>query len=290
MDWAVAVFAHNEASTIVDCLRSILRQTAGRRTQVQVLANGCTDETADVVNAFALEHPEVRPIVITRGDKCNAWNVFVHETSPRAEIYFYVDGDVQVCANAFDALARTLVDAPSVNAAAAVPDSGRSRAQLTEMTCRGRLLHGNLYALPRHFVDRIRQRGVRLPAGYIGDDGLVTSLAKWDLNPEGPFIHDRIAPCPEARFWYRSLSPLRLDDWRLYLRRRVRYSVRHFQHELLAPQLRAQGITGMPGSANELLCHRDRLSAFRRRPGLEGLFDLVALRQMRLAASVLSQP
>jgi glycosyltransferase involved in cell wall biosynthesis len=287
--WAVAVFAHNEESHIVSCLESIAVGAKTHPIQAYVLANGCTDRTGAVVSDYAKSHPWVTLVSITTGDKSNTWNVFVNEVAPQSEVCFFVDGDVQVLPGAFDELFLALQHSPEANAAAAVPFSGRNQKGLREFVCKHHFVLGNLYALRDSFVRRVRELGVRLPVGYIGDDGLVTSLSKWNLDPTGPFIQERVAPCPSAQFEYQSLSPWSIRDWRLYLRRRVRYSLRHFQHELLKPLLIANGLAAMPNSMATLYQQQaELLRQFRPRGGADAIFDRIALSRMRKQLSDLS--
>jgi hypothetical protein len=221
-------------------------------------------------------------VAIPVGDKSNAWNVFVHEVAPQSEVCFFVDGDVRVEAGSFDHLGEALRQSPAANAAAAVPSTGRSRTFQEELVCVHRVVLGNLYALCGAFVQRAKETGTRLPVGYIGDDGLVTSLAKWNLDPTGRFLEERVAPCPAARFAFDSFSVWSLRDWRTYWRRRVRYSVRHFQHELLAPLLKRAGIAAMPRTVADL--YRQQAELFggcQPRGGLDALFDRRAISQIR---------
>ena len=193
--WPVAVFAHNEARRIVACLDSLVGQSTLRPLRIFVLANGCTDDTEDVVNCYAGMHPQVELVKIDLGDKANAWNVFIHDVCPKSDVAFFVDGDVEICAGALDALADTIGEHPEANAAAAVPVAGLDRSALAEYFIKHRLFLGNLYALSGRFVARVRTSGARMPIGYVGEDGLVTSLAKWDLNPRGPFAGERAFQC-----------------------------------------------------------------------------------------------
>lgn len=278
--WSVAVFAHNEGPRIIDCLQSL--EEAGGRLRITVLANGCSDDTEALVNNYALEHPWVELVSLALGDKANAWNVYLHDVVATPAFAFFVDGDVRVSRGAFAALVSALEASPQANVAAAVPASGRSKQYLNRLVCEEHLVLGNLYALRGEFLRRAREVDLRLPRGYIGDDDLVTSLAKWDLDPTGPLLHERVAPCPPAQFTFESFSPWKLRDWPTYWRRRVRYSLRHMQHELLAPLLRSEGLGAMPVSIEDLYQRQSHLlPQCRPRLGVNALFDRIALRQMR---------
>ncbi len=280
--WAIAVFAHNEELTITSSLESIRSADGAALVHAYVLINGCTDQTERVVREFAVENDWVRPLSIEIGDKANAWNVFVHQVTESYSTYFFLDGDVEMEVGALNALHQAMVTSPTANAAAAIPSSGRNREQLIRYVTESRLILGNLYALRGEFVQHIRREGVRIPIGYIGDDGIVTSLVKWDLDPTGEFRHERVVPCVNARFKYRSLSPLSLRDLRLYWRRRVRYSQRHYQHELLVPILTTSGIRAMPKSVADLYSKKkDCINKLCPRNGLDMLFDRIAIGEIR---------
>lgn len=47
-----------------------------------MLANGCTDSTAEQVRASAALLPNLWLVEINIADKANAWNLFVHDIFP----------------------------------------------------------------------------------------------------------------------------------------------------------------------------------------------------------------
>src|SRR6516162_3667694 len=98
--WCVMVLAHNEERRIKACLDSVFHGEPGHGVDVYVMANGCTDRTEQLVRDYRSHHPTVHLVSIAMGDKCNAWNVFVHETIPKMcpgkSIYYFMDGDAQL--------------------------------------------------------------------------------------------------------------------------------------------------------------------------------------------------
>ena len=283
--WAIAVFAHNEEQDIVNALESVRNSASIAQVHAYVLINGCTDRTESVVENYAQRNEWVTPISIELGDKANAWNLFVYQVAGDYDAYFFADGDVEIEPHALNALYEELMGSPGANAAAAVPCSGRHRDQMTTYVTESRLILGNLYALRREFIQRVRKAGTRIPVGMIGDDGIITSLVKWDLDPTGEFKDERVAPCIHGKFKYRSLSPWSLSDLRTYWRRRVRYSLRHYQHELLVPILRQGGIRAMPKSTTDLyIAQKQCIAGLRPRHGLDSFFDRIALREIRASA------
>lgn len=184
----VMVLAHNEERHIAACLDSIFGAETALRFEVFVMANGCTDRTEEIVREYAARNPSVHLVSISLGDKCNAWNVFVHETIPTRcqdrELYFFVDGDASFLPGSFSAMARALEQDPIANAVGAPPASGRSAGHDRRELVEERGLVANLYGLRGSFVRRLIARGIRIPLGLEGDDGLIGALVRWDLDPQ----------------------------------------------------------------------------------------------------------
>jgi glycosyltransferase involved in cell wall biosynthesis len=286
--WPVMVLAHNEERHIKACLDSIFAADPASRFQVYVMANGCTDATEDIVRQYARKRPEVHLVSIGLGDKCNAWNVFIHETVPAEcpdlEVYFFMDGDARAVAGSFSAMAHALGEDEYAHAASAPPVSGRNAARDRAELLEQHGLVANLYALRGAFVRRLRQIGVRIPLKLEGDDGLVGALIKWDLAPERQDFDDRrIVPCPNAGFEFEPFSPLRPANWLAYWRRAVRYGRRRYEFQLLGPLLKSKGLSALPSDITALY---DNAATLRLQwQGLYTLPNLVALRRMRKVAA-----
>jgi glycosyltransferase involved in cell wall biosynthesis len=289
--WPVMVLAHNEERHIKACLDSIFAADPVGRFEVYVMANGCTDATEEIVRQYARKRPEVHLVSIRFGDKCNAWNVFIHETvaaqCPDREVYFFMDGDARAVPGSFSAMARALAEDEHAHAASAPPVSGRNAARDRAELLEQRGLVANLYALRGAFVRRLQHMGVRIPLKLEGDDGLLGALIKWDLEPDRrDFDHKRIVPCPTAGFEFEPFSPLRPANWLVYWRRAVRYGRRRYEFQLLGPVLRSKGLSGLPPDITALYGNATALRL--QWQGLYTLPNLVALRKMRKAAAARS--
>jgi hypothetical protein len=138
-----------------------------------------------------------------------------------------------------------------------------------------RCLAGNLYALSRAFVERIRAENVRIPLGWIIEDGMVGALAKWDLDPMRGWDDRFLVPCPEAGFRFDSLRMSNPRHWRVYWNRRLRYSTGYFQNRVIAPFLKRSGLKGIPQNVEELW-RCTGLVWPKPRGGLDAFFDRVA--------------
>lgn len=290
--WCVMVLAHNEEARIVSCLDSVFAEDKGRGVDVYVMANGCTDRTEAIVREYRQKRPTVHLVSIKLGDKCNAWNVFIHETIPNycpdKDIYYFMDGDAKIVPGSLAALQAGLEHNTQAHAASAPPASGRSVEADRRELIQGRHLVANLYALRGSFARRLRDSSVRLPLKLEGDDGLVGMLVKWDLKPEADRADDqRIEPCPQAGFTFVSVDWRKVSDWRGYWKRMVRYGRRAYEFELLGPRLRRLGIAGLPRDISEIYGGAHDLKL--RWRGLHTLTFWVALRQMRKVTSA-AQP
>jgi glycosyltransferase involved in cell wall biosynthesis len=120
--FSVVIPAHNESAVIERTLRSILANRAGRVVQVVVVANGCTDDTADRARAVAHEaHESVEIEVIDTpvGNKIHALNL-----GDRAAKFFpraFLDADIEMSpdllrqvAEVFDRDPQARIIAPDV--------------------------------------------------------------------------------------------------------------------------------------------------------------------------------
>lgn len=282
--WPVMVLAYNEERHIVACLDSIFAADSDRKFEVFVMANGCTDRTEEIVTQYGRQRPEVRLVSIRMGDKCNAWNVFIHDTVPAhcpgREIYFFVDGDARVVPGSFTAMARALQQNPKAHAASAVPASGHNVARDRQEILDNHGLVANLYSLRGSFVERLRAQSVRIPLKLEGDDGMIGAFVKWDLKPAPDgFDDERIVPCADAAFEFDPITPLRLADWLVYWKRAVRYGRRHYEFRLLGPVLESQGIGALPADITAL--YPRAVSLPLRWQGMYTLTNWIALRQMR---------
>lgn len=280
--WAIAVFAHNEEDNIVACLRSLFFATARPEClRIYVLNNGSSDATAQRVSAFAEQHAQAIELInLSVGDKANAWNYFVHELKPQADWFGFADGDVLIAPLALDELRAALQTDARAHLATAVPFSGRSRQQQIARLLQEGGVQGNLYATRAAFIESIRQQAIRMPLGFVREDGLVGAFAMFDLDPlRHNWDPQRVAVAPKAGFIFPSLQWWRWEDVHLYWRRRIRYSLGHFEFLLLRPLILQRGFAGIPRDVASLYASTG-LPPLRWR-GFNTLFDAIALRRIR---------
>jgi glycosyltransferase involved in cell wall biosynthesis len=111
VDISIGLLAWNEEDSIAVTLRSLFQQSLfaelrnrGARCEILVVANGCTDQTAQIaaqtlqslMDTLRLgDAASARVVDVCQRGKANAWNLFVHELSnPSAECLFVMDADI----------------------------------------------------------------------------------------------------------------------------------------------------------------------------------------------------
>ena len=282
--WPVMVLAYNEEEGIEAAIDSIFQSEPQQALEIYVMANGCTDRTEELVRAYSRRRPAVQLVSIKLGDKCNAWNVFIHETAakvcPGRETYFFTCGDVRIVPGSLNALQRALWQDSYANGAAAPPGSGRNVERDREAQMREHALVAGLYALRGDFVRRMQALKVRIPLNFEGDDALIGTLLQWDLAPaDRPMDMNRIAAVRDSAWVFDSLTLTRLTDWQFYWKRAIRYARRYYEFKLLGPELKSKGLDGMPADIRDLYPRAANLPL--RWQGIYTLTNWVALRWMR---------
>ena len=100
---SVVIPAHNEEAGIGRCLRTLLAGPFGDCLDIVVVANGCTDDTADVAISFGPRVRVLRTPVASKVNALNAGDAFA-STFPRC----YLDADVQLSADGLRSMASAL--------------------------------------------------------------------------------------------------------------------------------------------------------------------------------------
>jgi glycosyltransferase involved in cell wall biosynthesis len=278
---SVAIFAYNEAASIATALDAMSACAQEAVLTVHVLINGCTDATEQIVRAYQPRGFALCPVVIQRGDKANAWNVYTHEVAPSdAVAHVFTDGDMIVAPGSIAGFLARYAAEPQGNGCAGLPTRGRSHVAFRDKLVDHHEMAGNLYSVRGTCLMEFRRRGVKLPIGMFGEDGLVTTLIKYDLDTLGSRHDERILASEQGGFGYPSLSPWRLRDWRIYRNRRMRYAVRRQQANMLYPLLFERGIEAMPKHVVDLYLERGDALEWGWN-GLNTYFDWVACRRIR---------
>lgn len=96
---SILIPAHNEADYLPACLEALLASDAvSKPVEVIVIANGCTDMTADIARGFLPRFAKIgwalTVLDLTEGGKLKAWNA--GEAAATGDALIYLDADVNV--------------------------------------------------------------------------------------------------------------------------------------------------------------------------------------------------
>lgn len=246
----VCVFAYNLESDIETNLKSLIESCDDYQVDIYVMINGCKDNTFSRVKHITKQYPFIFPVKIPLGDKSNAWNTFVYEYYKQGAIAVFADGDLTFANRAVANIVDYYRQHNQYNSVSSFPcEFGRSSKAWRKALLNEHQFTGNLYLLSPKFLAEIKEKQVRLPVGLIGDDSMLGYLSATSLCSGSDIPKERIGVCESAVFNYEPLNPWSIKDLRLYLRRRVRYSKRHFQQNDIVPKLKSCGINAMPDNA-----------------------------------------
>lgn len=169
---AIIIPAHNEEAVIARCLDALLKGAPRGDLEIVVVANGCTDNTAEIARAYG---PPVTVIETEVPSKSNALNL--GDEAAQGFPRFYVDADVVLEYRSIRAMAAALErgDALAVSPAARMNLARSSwavrsyyRVWLSLPYVREGLMGAGVYGLSREG----RARFGEFPA-IIADDGYV---------------------------------------------------------------------------------------------------------------------
>jgi glycosyltransferase involved in cell wall biosynthesis len=96
---SLCIPAYNEGRCIGTGLDSALSQSFDGNVDIAVCANGCTDNTADVVRKYSARYPNISLIETGERGKPNAWNLLRRRA--KHNVVIFGDGDVYFDRDAF---------------------------------------------------------------------------------------------------------------------------------------------------------------------------------------------
>lgn len=302
----IGVLARNEALRIGDLLTDVARQTlldsAEFAISIAVVANGCSDRTAEVAREnfshqrFAGMTTAVRELDVP--GKSNAWNEFVHSVVPSdTDFVFFLDADIRIPGeNSMLLVLRSLADNSKAVVAVdrSVKDLELERPKgFTERLIKRATGTANdtrqAIAGAFYCVRYSALKGIWLPIGLPGEDGFLRAMLL-----TSSFAHDedmsRHIFVEEAYHVFESLR-----DARSVLRHNVRLAIGTAINIALFGELRGVRAAGEdvaqyirqrnaadPAWVNELIGRRLKTSYF----PLQPKWLLRRLHQRRSRASV----
>jgi hypothetical protein len=239
ISYNIAMFAYNEETNLKMSLEAVFANSNSSLKTVYLLANGCTDKTVELAYSLKQEHSfdKLEIVEIKLGDKCNAWNVYVHDIADNVDCHFFIDADCIFSKNCFPLLATKLYESASqVNIIAGMPLTGRNVKLYQSLVTTKSCFFGNLYGMHKHYLTMIREKSFRLPIGLNWIDSFLTKAANTDIQFLDHNLVNRVTHLENVGFNFDSLSPFKIDDITLYKNRIARYELGKIQ-EIYLDQL-----------------------------------------------------
>lgn len=280
-NYNIVVFAHNEAKRIRRCLVGLLDDAPDGLVQIYVLINGSTDNTLQIVSELSITHPQITPVKLDIADKASSWNHYIQQLSEGVDAHIFMDGDCYVADNALPALLAKFDTSHDVLAATASPATGRSIVQWRNNIQRWGRICGALYALTEPLVAELRAEKFQLPTGLIGEDFIVTCLAKGSIEQKQLFNpSSRLAVASDAGFKFDSLKWWLIEDWKIAFNRLITYQVREYQLKLLFYFMQDRQPDEMPADIRQLYLKYDVMIKYQYR-GRNTFVDMLAVRRIK---------
>lgn len=236
MKYNITMFAYNESSNIIDSIKSVWANTDSQLGTFHLIANGCTDDTVSQSQRIKkeLSFEKLNITELTIGDKCNAWNYYMHELADDSDVHFFVDADVSFSEHCFPNMSAHLLKTQEETVAiAGLPLSGRNidfyRSLVVDRSC----FFGNLYGLKLSFISRIRNSSFKLPTGLNWIDSFLTKAVNTNLDFKPRNLPNRVTYLEDTGYRFESLSPFKISDLSLYKNRIARYELGKMQEYYL---------------------------------------------------------
>lgn len=236
LKYNIVMFAYNEQDNIETSITSVYNSTDSHLHRFYVIANGCSDGTVSVANTVKqqLNFDRLTVHEIALGDKCNAWNTYVHDLADEVNVHFFVDADVRFSLSCFPQMAEKLHASPENTVViAGMPLSGRNLAFYRSLVIERNCFFGNLYGMKWSFIQRIRQTPFYLPVGLNWIDSFLTKAANTDLAFGKKNLPDRTTWLEGVGYDFEKLSVFKASDIKLYINRIARYELGKIQEVFL---------------------------------------------------------
>lgn len=228
----IVMFAYNEANNLRHSLTNVFKNIDDRVQEVYLLANGCTDNTVEIANKLKkeLDFKKLQIVEIALGDKCNAWNHYIHNINVDADCHFFIDADVVFSDKCFPILYdEMMANKPIPNIIAGYPLSGRNLSFYQMLVEERACFFGNLYGASKHYIKMVRDKGFYLPIGLNWIDSFLTKAANTDIKFKKDNLSNRVIYKKGVGFQFESLSPFKFSDMKLYKNRIARYELGKIQ-------------------------------------------------------------
>jgi len=180
---SVCILAYNEQKHIAHTIQSIIENNKTIDFDVIVYANGCTDNTVEIVSDLQATYKNLYVRDIKQAGKSNAWNIAFDENKDK-EILVFTDADIeseqgsiQALYEQFSTTSTTLACCQSRPLQEGLPFEQRFTAFLKTPIVQN-YLSGCFYAINRKQIEEIfkKQNLSGIPEGVVGEDLFIELL------------------------------------------------------------------------------------------------------------------
>ena len=233
--YSIVMFAYNEEKNIEKSVSSIFNNVDDNLNFLTVIANGCTDNTLTLLHELKSKKnlTKLNIIHLELGDKCNAWNQYIHHLHTDSSVHFFTDADVEFTDMAFPQMFSKLMSDDNAQAIAGLPFSGRNIEQYRQLVTEQKCLFGNCYGVKHSFLTLAQEKQFYLPIGLGWIDSAITKVIKRDIEDRDDPIQARVTYEPTCGYKFNSLSLFKPDDIKLYFSRIARYQTGKLQEKYL---------------------------------------------------------
>ena len=261
---SIAIFAAREDATeIMESITACRLSSAHEQCDAicDVLVNGNRKLADDLLKILPSAQNEASPFLIRLWyidvpDKAHTWNVYFEHIWPEVDVCFFADGYVQPWKASFLHLSRALTDSPEAVASSAIPTIGFFANKQSRFQIRNRGINGNLFALNKDVISRLRESGFRLPRGLYRTDPLIQMAIKFDFKPsEQPHNPNRVVVVESASYERGALSLFKWADLKKQFNRYLRQRQGDIESMALRRLFRTRGfkVTDLQETVRELL-------------------------------------
>ena len=186
----VCILAYNEQTHISNTIQHIIEGNKDIEYSLKVYANGCTDNTVEIVKNLEKNYSNLKVRELKIAGKPNAWNTAFTEN--RSDILMFCDADIILEAGSIKILSDFLYEneeSMAITTQYTPLENGLSFEKkftgFMQLPIEQEYLTGHFYAIKRSYFDKIFKQYniIGIPEGLVGEDLFIELLI-----PKGKLI------------------------------------------------------------------------------------------------------
>jgi hypothetical protein len=162
-DWAVCIISSREdCDTLLGTIDSTIEACNNHKSIIDIIINGnivLRDEISSISISEnkSTDFLKIRIWYIELGDKANVFNQYFHLIWPVSNLVYFIDGYARPYLDSFERMAASIQNQHEKLLITALPTEGRSAKFLSESMLVSGGIHGNLFALTKNAILKIRE-------------------------------------------------------------------------------------------------------------------------------------